>query len=187
MVSGCIQIRSRDTRVKESELKDVDRKSRKAMIMYGALHPKCYVDRLYTKRKEEDSGLISVECSVRDEKNSLSFYVANFEENLIKGVTAAKTVNTEATVTSGEFKKQKVQELKQKWCEKKLQGQFVREMPEKVDKDKTLQWLSKSDLKIGTEALLCAAQEPAIRTNYVKHNIDKTSESPLCKLCGKKR
>ena len=26
----------------------------------------------------------------------------------------------------------------------------------------------------------------AIRTNYIKHSIDKTSESPLCKLCGKK-
>ena len=59
-------------------------------------------------------------------------------------------------------------------------------MPENVDKDKTWQWLSKCDLKIGTEALLRAAQEQAIRTNYVKHHIDKTSESPLCRLCGKK-
>ena len=38
-----------------------------------------------------------------------------------------------------------------------MHGQFVREMPEKVDKDKTWQWLSKSDLKIGREVLLCAA------------------------------
>ena len=48
------------------------------------------------------------------------------------------------------------------------------EMPENVDKNNTWQWLSKCDLKIGTEALLCAAQEQAIRTNYVKHYIDKT-------------
>ena len=67
-----------------------------------------------------------------------------------------------------------------------MHGQFVREMPEKVDKDKTWQWLSRCDLKIGTEALLCAAQEQAIRTNYVKHHIDRTSESPLCRLCGTK-
>ena len=59
-------------------------------------------------------------------------------------------------------------------------------MPEKVDMDKTWQWLSRCDLKIGTEALLCAAQEQAIRTNYVKHRIDRTSESPLCRLCGTK-
>jgi len=59
-------------------------------------------------------------------------------------------------------------------------------MPEKVDKNKTWQWLSKSYLKFGTETLLCAAQEQAIRANYVKCHIDRTSESPLCRLCGKR-
>ena len=82
-------------------------------------------------------------------------------------------------------KKQIEQELKQNWTEKKMYGKFVREMPENVDKNKTWQWLSKCDLKIGTEALLCAAQEQAIRTNCVKYYIDKTRESPLCRLCGK--
>ena len=154
--------------------------------MYGALHPKSDVDRLYIKRKEGDRGLTSVECCVREEENGSSFYVANSEENLIRGVAAAEIINTEDTVMSGEFKKQKAQELKQKWRERKMHGQFVREMPEKVDKDKTWQWLSKSDLKIGTEVLLCAAQEQVISTNYVKHHIDKTSEYPLCRLCGKK-
>ena len=37
---------------KESELKDVDRKSRKTMTMYRALHPKSDADTLYIKRKE---------------------------------------------------------------------------------------------------------------------------------------
>ena len=61
---------------KESELKNVDRKSRKTMTMYGALHPKSDVDRLYTKRKEGGRGLMSVECcSVREKENSLGFYV----------------------------------------------------------------------------------------------------------------
>ena len=110
----------------------------------------------------------------------------NFEENLIRVVAAAETMNTEDTVTSGEFKKQKVQELKQNWSEKKMLGQFVRETPEKVYKDKTWQWLFKSDLKIGAEALLFATQEQAIRKNYESHYIDKTSESPLCRLCQKK-
>ena len=48
------------------------------------------------------------------------------------------------------------------------------------------QWLSRGDLKFGTESLLCAAQEQAIRTNYMKYHIDKTSESSLCRLFGKK-
>ena len=59
-------------------------------------------------------------------------------------------------------------------------------MPEKVDKDKTWNWLVRSDLKVETEALLCAAQEQAIRTSYVKHHIDKSTDDPLCRMCGKR-
>ena len=40
-----------------------------------------------------------------------------------------------------------------------MHGQFIRETMEKVDKEKTWQWLSRGDLKVGTEALLCATQE----------------------------
>ena len=39
----------------------------------------------------------------REEENSLGFYVANSEKNLIRGFTAAETINTEDTVTRGEF------------------------------------------------------------------------------------
>ena len=49
---------------------------------------------------------------------------------------------------------------------------FVREISEIVDRDKTWQWLSACNLKTGTKALLCAAQEQAIRANCVKHYVD---------------
>ena len=77
------------------------------MAIYGALHPKSDVDRLYIKRKEGRKGLINVERCVREEENSLGFHVANSEEKLIRGVAVAETINTEDTITSGEFKKQK--------------------------------------------------------------------------------
>lgn len=41
-------------------------------------------------------------------------------------------------------------------------------------------------MKPETEALICAAQEQALRTNYIKCKIDKTIESPLCRLCKEK-
>ena len=75
-----------------SELKDLDRKSRKTMTIYGGLHPKSDVDRLYVKRKERGRDLISVERCIREEENSLGFYVANLEENLIRAVSAAETI-----------------------------------------------------------------------------------------------
>ena len=39
-----------------------------------------------------------------------------------------------------------------------MHGSFVTEMPKKISKDKTWKWLCKSDLKIRTEALLCAVR-----------------------------
>ena len=75
---------------KVSELKDLDRKSRKTMTMYGGLHLKSDVDRLYVKRKEGGRGLISVERCIREEENSLGFYAANSEENPTGGVSTAE-------------------------------------------------------------------------------------------------
>ena len=82
------------------------------MAMHGALHPKSDGDRLYIKTKEGGKGLMSVERYVREEKSS--------EEKLIRGYAVAETINIEDTVTSAEFKKQKTQELKQNWREKKM-------------------------------------------------------------------
>ena len=48
------------------------------------------------------------------------------------------------------------------------------------------QWIAKGDLKGCTEALICSAQEQALRTNYTRFHIDHTAESPLCRMCGSK-
>ena len=101
-------------------------------------------------------------------KNSLGFYVAYSEKNLIRGVSAAETINTRGIITSAEFKKHKAKELKEKWSKTRMHGQLIRQTREKTDREKWWQWLSRGDLKVGTEALLCAAQEQAIRTNYMK-------------------
>ena len=60
-----------------------------------------------------------------------------------------------------------------------MYGQFVREMPETVEKEKSWRLLGQGDLKVSSEALLRAAQEQAIRTN-----IDKIAESLLCRMCN---
>ena len=62
---------------KESELNSIDRKTRKILTMYRAMHPKSDVDRLYMTRKEGGRGLCSVEYAVRGEENSLGYYVVN--------------------------------------------------------------------------------------------------------------
>ena len=65
-----------------------------------------------------------------------------------------------------------------------MYGQFIRDMPEGTDKEKSWLWLRKCDLKIPSEALICSAQEQIIITNYVKYHIDKSVDSPFCRMCG---
>ena len=67
-----------------------------------------------------------------------------------------------------------------------MHGQFVRDTERVIDKKKSRFWLKQGDLKKGAEALIMAGQEQAIRTNYIKHNIDKTRDSPMCRVHGKK-
>ena len=38
--------------------------------------------------------------------------------------------------------------------------------------------------KVSSEALICSAQEQAIRTNYVRYHIDKSVDSASCRLCS---
>ena len=51
----------------------------------------------------------------------------------------------------------------------------MRELEETgVDKNRTWDWVKMSDLKTRTEALTFAAQKQALRTNYVKFQLEKT-------------
>ena len=81
---------------KSSELKKIDRKSRKTMTMYGAFHPKSDVDRLYMKRKEGGRGLSNIELVVKGEENNLGQYVLNSREQLLRGVCVEGTIRTDA-------------------------------------------------------------------------------------------
>ena len=62
----------------------------------------------------------------------------------------------------------------------------LNEMPETTDEKEKWNWQRKAYLKVEMEAMLCATQEQAIQTNYVKHKIDKTAQSPLFRMCDKK-
>ena len=84
------------------------------------------------------------------------------------------------------MKKNILDERIKKLNKKKMYGQFLRDASAKVDKKLSWRWLRKGNLKIQTESLVCATQEQALKTNYLKLHIDKTANSPLCRMCGNK-
>ena len=81
-----------------------------------------------------------------------------------------------------EFKQQDNAEILINWRGKPMYEQWVRQIEDK-DKSNIQKWLRKSNLKGCTEALVCNAQEQALRMNYAKFHIDQTGESPLCRMC----
>ena len=166
------------------ELDAMDRKTRKIMTINKELHPKSDVDRLYISRSKGGRGLIGCKNCVITEENSLGWYVVNHIEPLIVAVKESNTLpGCRNAIKPTEFKKLKQQERINNWKDKTMHGQYLREMNDK-DKNNTWRWLQKSDLKGCTEALICSAQEQALRTNYTKCRIDKTIDSPLCRMCG---
>ena len=146
---------------KVDELKKMDRTMRKTLTMYGALHPKSDINRLYLKRKYGRRGLISIKTCVRLEEKYLGFYVRKSNEMLLEGIKKFGIVKTENLMEKEDFKKNSQNEFKNKWHETRMYGQFVREMPEEIDKDLSSKWLVQSDLKVQTEATICAAQQQA--------------------------
>ena len=109
-------------------------------------------------------------------------------EPLLQQVAKTNVIETEGCEAKENFKRKVREDLEKAWTDKRMYGQYKRDLGEEVQVDlvKTWWWLKKGDLKPETEALLCAAQEQALRTNYVKFHIDRTVESSLCRLCGEK-
>ena len=67
-----------------------------------------------------------------------------------------------------------------------MHGQFLRGKKGGVNWDRSWHWIAKGDIKACTEALIWSAQEQASRAKYTKFYIDKSSESPICRMCGQK-
>ena len=118
----------------------MNRTTTKTLTMYGALHPKCDIGQLFFNKTKRfgGRGLISIDMCVRSEVNNLGLYVRGSNEMLFKGVKKVGIVKTENLMEKKDFKKNSQKEFKNKWHQKEMYGQFVREVPEEIDKD--LSW-----------------------------------------------
>ena len=171
----------------KEEIQKMDRKTRKIMTMNGALHPKSDVDRIYLPRGKGGRGLVSCENYIKSEENSLGMYVKDSPEPLLQGVRLAAIIDTAECISKEDFKRKQTDEREKAWREKKMYGQFLREIDNGTDKLATWEWLRRSDLKIQTEALIFAAQEQALRTNYVSTILIRLEILPMQNVWRKGR
>ena len=165
----------------KSELQAIDRKTRKLFTIYGALHPKSDIDRLYVPGKEGERGLISIEDCVELAIGGLEVHVHVSEERLIQAARGDKIDGLKAVSVLKRSKKEKRLE---DWEKKVLYGQYLRQTKE-VRRDQCWAWLQNGDLEREAESLIVAAQYQSIRTNLVKARIDKSQGDSLCRVCRK--
>ena len=104
---------------RKTELQAIDRKTRKLFTIYGALHPKSDVDRLYIPRKEGGRGFISIEDCVELAITGLKVYVHGSEEILIQAAREDKIDGLEA---SSVLKRSKKEKRLEDWEDKVLHG-----------------------------------------------------------------
>ena len=90
-----------------SVLEAIDRKTRKLFTIYGALHPKFDVDRLYIPTKKGGRGLISLEDCVKLAMRGLELYVHGSEERFIQAARGDKIDGLEAASVLKRSKKEK--------------------------------------------------------------------------------
>ena len=167
------------------DMKRMDIKTRKMLTMGGALHPRANVGRLYLKRREGGRGLISVEECIKAESKGLYEYIQEKakEEPMLEEVRKENILMEDETKDA--YQKRLHLERATGFKEKALHGKF-KSSTEKVADERSWEWLRMGYMKKGTEALITAAQDQALRTNWIKANIDKQDCSPLCRLCNKK-
>ena len=70
----------------KQELQNIDRKTRKVMTVYKALHPKADVDKLYVHRKDGGRGLMSIEDTIAYEEHSINFYILNNSNEVMSSI-----------------------------------------------------------------------------------------------------
>ena len=166
------------------DLQRLDQGTRKLLSLHGTFYRTSDVDRLYVSRQLGGRGLISVFQCVKAEENSLSNYISGSDEPLLCLVASQDWLPV-STESGKQFKARISSELYNRWIDKALHGQFIRDVTGLVDSRYQWKWLQHSGISKEVEAFLFAAQEQAIPTNIIKNKIyGQTHISPLCRLRG---
>jgi hypothetical protein len=177
----------------QGELRAIDCKTRKILYKYKFHHPKSDIHRLYLSRSLGGRGLIGAMDCYRQECTKMANYInSNTQDDplvaVVREAESKKTYGilsyrdgTERSRTTEEIDREHLAETRKM----KLHGDYFRQRGEAVNIDlaQSEQWLEQSHLRFETESLLCAAQEQALATKYMKSKIWGTGEDTKCRLC----
>lgn len=192
-----------------TDLEAIDQSTRKLLQQYHLMHHQSDIIRLYLPRKSGGRGLINITNHYKRTIINFSQYLLNTNEPLLQTVSnyqhtlGDKSVHSKArayytelnldynqiqTISKqqlkNDVKKRHVESMITSLQHKPLHGQHFRKLVENhIDLEKSNSWLKSSTLKRATESAICAIQEQAITTNYIKKHIHHSSDDDLCRVC----
>ena len=140
----------------KEELKEFDRKTRKYLTIYNALHPRDSVARLYLPRKMGGRGLCSIEDCVEQAKLGLFNYCVKSREKLLVTAGGDECHGFESTT---EFKKRMTDERAEEVRRKELHGQFFGQT-DGVASNKSWTWLQQGYFKEGNRGSVDSSTNP---------------------------
>jgi len=167
----------------KKEIQDLDRMTRKTMNMYGGLHPRADIHRLYLPRKEGGRGLREVAATVRFQCAGLQEYISKAKEK----DPPTEAVWKHQAIKGYKSKNEEVEEWEientTKWTSKQLHGQHKRQEPDIASVENACKWMPESTgLKIEKEALITVAQHQALDTKCHKAKILHPTNDPKCRM-----
>ena len=139
--------------------------------------------------------LQSIPTSIDRKANAVSIFMANRKRSEIdpsqsspiyartaNGPRGSKSTNEKQLKNNikNERSAKKINTIK----DKRIHGQYftILELPH-INKRASIAWLKSSTLKRSTESTICAIQENAISTKYMKKHIYKTTDDDTCRAC----
>lgn len=131
------------------------------MTLYGMLHSRGDVDRLYVPKEIGRRRLMGVEDCVWLEQN----------ERLLEEVIPEGVLGSGKYQRPKEVKNRNCKKRFESWKSKPLHGQILLQTKDVRDKT-SWNWTRKGNLKKETEGLITAAQDQALRTNPVKGHFE---------------
>ena len=192
-----------------TDLEAIDRSTRTLLQLHHIMHHQSDIIRIYMPRKSGGRGLINITNQYKKTIINFSQYLLNTDEPLLQTVSnwqltrGERSIHTKARKYLNELnldqdqmqilsKQQLKNNVKKRFAEhmmntlqqKPLHGQHFRQLQQDhIDIERSNSWLKSSSLKRATESAICAIQEQAITTNYIKKHIHHTTNDDLCRVC----
>ena len=172
-----------------TETKGLDTQTRKLLRKSGAIHSQYSdVDRLYVSRKRGGRGLQRMEDVIVREEVALTSFFNDSNDSKLQSLFSA--MNVEGMLLrdpeDGEvLKLQHENRLIDMWKAKPVHGRFLQQLEEGgCSLNETWSWLLKQSMPKNTEAVIFAAQDQALPTNWLRAIIQRAADtSPLCRIC----